>query len=236
MKPIVIQKVAVLGAGVMGAQIAAHLANAGFDVALFDLPSAEGDRNQIVKAALDRLKKLEPAPIASPRVLTRIAACNFDDHLNTLGGCQLIIEAVAERMDIKRSLYTKIAPHLAESAWFASNTSGLSIEALAKELPASLHSRFCGVHFFNPPRYMSLVELIPTAATHPVVLDTLETWLTRAVGKTVVRAKDTPNFIANRIGVFSLLATMHHTQAFGLGLDVVDALTGPRIGRPKSAS
>jgi len=235
-KSIVIQKAAVLGAGVMGAQIAAHLANAGFDVALFDLPSAEGDRNQIVKAALDRLKKLEPAPIASPRVLTRISACNFDDHLKTLGGCQLIIEAVAERMDIKRSLYTKIAPYISEQTWFATNTSGLSIEALAKELPANLHSRFCGVHFFNPPRYMSLVELIPTAATHPVVLDTLETWLTRAVGKTVVRAKDTPNFIANRIGVFSLLATMHHTQAFGLGLDVVDALTGPRIGRPKSAS
>lgn len=236
MKPIVIQKVAVLGAGVMGAQIAAHLANAGFDVALFDLAGDPKDRNQIVNNGLDRLKKLEPAPIASPRVLTRISACNFDDHLESLRSSQLIIEAVAERMDIKRSLYTKIAPFIAEGAWFASNTSGLSIEALANELPASLHSRFCGVHFFNPPRYMSLVELIPTAATHPVVLDTLETWLTRALGKTVVRAKDTPNFIANRIGVFSLLATMHHTQAFGLGLDMVDALTGPRIGRPKSAS
>lgn len=236
MKPIVIQKVAVLGAGVMGAQIAAHLANAGFNVALFDLVSDQGDRSQIVKSALDRLKKLEPAPIASPRVLTRISACNFDDDLQALNECQLIIEAVAERMDIKRSLYTKIAPFISEAAWFTSNTSGLSIEALAKELPANMHSRFCGVHFFNPPRYMSLVELIPTAASHPVVLDTLEAWLTRALGKTVVRAKDTPNFIANRIGVFSLLATMHHTQAFGLGLDVVDALTGPRIGRPKSAS
>jgi 3-hydroxyacyl-CoA dehydrogenase len=231
-----IQKAAVLGAGVMGAQIAGHLANAGIAVELFDLPSQEGSRNQTVDEAISRLGKLEPAPLASASVLSLIRACNYDDHLDRLADCQLVIEAVAERMDIKRSLYAKVAPQIAGNAWVASNTSGLSIESLSKEIPESLRSRFCGMHFFNPPRYMSLVELIPTKATDPSVIDSLETWLTRTVGKSVVRAKDTPNFIANRIGVFSLLATMRHTEAFGLGLDTVDALTGPKIGRPKSAS
>ncbi len=236
MKPLMIQKAAVLGAGVMGAQIAGHLANAGISVELFDLPSKEGDRNQVVNSAIARLGKLEPAPLASPSVLSLIRACNYDDHLDRLADCQLVVEAVAERMDIKRSLYAKVAPKIAGNAWVASNTSGLSIESLSKEIPESLRTRFCGMHFFNPPRYMSLVELIPTQATDSSVMDALEAWLTRTVGKSVVRAKDTPNFIANRIGVFSLLATMRHTEAFGLGLDTVDALTGPKIGRPKSAS
>lgn len=236
MEPIRIKKAAVLGAGVMGAQIAAHLANAGFSVELFDLKSDSGAPNQIVDQAIDRLKKLEPSPLATTSVLARIRAGNYDDHLDRLKDCDLVIEAVAERIDIKRSLFTKIAPALPAKAIIATNTSGLSINTLAKEIPESFRPNFIGIHFFNPPRYMPLVELIPTGQTRPEVIDALETWLTQRLGKSVIRAKDTPNFIANRIGVFSLLATMRHTEAFGLGLDVVDALTGPRIGRPKSAS
>src|SRR5690606_37169025 len=139
-------------------------------------------------------------------------------------------------MDWKTALYERIAPHVGADAIVASNTSGLSIGELADALPAALRPRFCGVHFFNPPRYMRLVELIATPHTRPAVLDDLESWLTTRLGKGVVRALDTPNFIANRIGVFSILAALHHTERLGLGFDEVDALTGPKIGRPKSAT
>ncbi len=147
-----------------------------------------------------------------------------------------MIEAIAERLDWKHALYAKVSPFLDERAIFATNTSGLSITKLSQGFSAELKQRFCGVHFFNPPRYMQLVELIPTATTRPEVLDTLESFLTTTLGKGVIRAKDTPNFIANRIGVFSMLAAMHHTQRMGLGFDEVDALTGPKIGRAKSAT
>lgn len=236
MSKFVVKHVAVLGAGVMGAQIAAHLANVGVPVTLFDLASPEGDRNGIVKKALAGLKKLEPAPLASPARLALITPANYDDHIEQLRGCDLIIEAIAERMDWKTALYERIAPHVAPGAIIASNTSGLSIDALANALPAALRDRFCGIHFFNPPRYMRLVEIIATSHTQAPVLDQLETWLTSALGKGVIRALDTPNFVANRIGVFSILAAMHHTQRLGLGFDEVDALTGPKIGRPKSAT
>jgi 3-hydroxyacyl-CoA dehydrogenase len=231
-----VRKVAVLGAGVMGAQIAAHLINAKVPVVLFDLPAKEGDRNGIVTKAIDNLTKLSPAPLGHKSLAAQIEAANFDDHLDKLRDCDLIIEAVAERMDIKHGLYAKIAPFIAPHAVFASNTSGLSITELSHGFDAELKARFCGVHFFNPPRYMYLVELIPTPTTQPHILDQLEVFLTSTLGKGVVRAKDTPNFVANRIGVFSMLATMHHTQAFKLGFDEVDALTGPLIGRPKSAT
>src|SRR4029453_10533796 len=131
------------------------------------------------------------------------------------------IEAIAERLDWKRELYAKIGPHLATDALVASNTSGLSLAALAETLPEARRARFCGVHFFNPPRYMHLVEVIPAPATDAALLDALEAFLTTTLGKGVVRARDTPNFVANRIGVFSIVATMHHTQAFGLSFDVV---------------
>src|SRR5439155_7810368 len=129
--------------------------------------------------------------------------------------------------DWKHDLYAKVAPHLAPHAIFASNTSGLWIGALAEALPPALRRRFCGIHFFNPPRYMHLVELIPQKDTDPQLLDALESFVVTTLGKGVVRAKDTPNFVANRVGVFSMLATMAHTEAFGLSFDVVDALTGP---------
>ena len=236
MKPIFINRVAVLGAGVMGAQIAAHLANANVPVVLFDLPARDGDKNAIVKKALDGLKRMQPSPLATRDKLQYIDAANYDDNLELLSGCDLIIEAIAERMDWKNDLYAKIGPFLSSTAIIASNTSGLSINALAEALPAALRPNFCGIHFFNPPRYMPLVEIIATRGTAAATLDGLETWLTSRLGKGVVRALDTPNFVANRIGVFSILAVMHHTAAYGLGLDTVDALTGPKIGRPKSAT
>lgn len=236
MENFVIRRAAVLGAGVMGAQIAAHLANADVPVVLFDLPSEGGAPNAIVDKALAGLSKLEPAPWASRDRLAYIDAANYGSDLEKLRDCDLIIEAIAEKLEWKHSLYAKVTPYIASGAILASNTSGLSMHALAAGIPVALRTRFCGIHFFNPPRYMSLVELIATADTAPSMLDGLETWLTSRLGKNVVRAKDTPNFLANRIGVFSILAVMHHTARLGLGFDEVDALTGPKIGRPSSAT
>lgn len=231
-----IRKVAVLGAGVMGAQIAAHLVNAGIETLLFELPDQAGELNGHVDHALAGLKKLEPSPLSSIAKLAYIQAANYEQHLARLLECDLVIEAIAERMDYKSNLYHRVVPFVAEHAIFASNTSGLSINALAQALPAQLRQRFCGVHFFNPPRYMHLVELIACRETDCALLDQLETFLVSTLGKGVVRALDTPNFIANRIGAFSMLATRHHAQAFNLGFDTVDALTGRYLGRPKSAT
>ena len=211
MNKLIVKKAAVLGAGVMGAQIAAHLANANVPVVLFDLPAKEGDKNGVVKKALDGLKKLDPAPLSSKAKLKYIDAANYDEHLPLLAECDLVIEAIAERMDWKNDLYSKIAPFLSSTAIIASNTSGLSMNALAQGLPEAVRPRFCGIHFFNPPRYMHLVEIIGTQSTDASTLDALETWLTSRLGKGVIRALDTPNFVANRIGVFSILAVMHHT-------------------------
>ena len=234
--PFAVRKAAVLGAGVMGAQIAAHLANASVPVVLFDLAAKEGDPSGIARKAIESLKRLEPSPLAAKNRADYIDAANYDEHLETLAGCDLVIEAISERMDWKKALYEKVAPHIGSHAIFATNTSGLSINALAQACPPSIRPRFCGIHFFNPPRYMHLVELIAQKDTAPNLLDSIEPFLVTVLGKGIVRAKDTPNFIANRVGVFSMLATMAHTEAFGLGFDVVDALTGPVIGRARSAT
>lgn len=236
MSNFIVRKVAVLGAGVMGAQIAAHCANADVPVVLFDLPAKDGKANAIVDNALASLRKLDPAPLATKDRLAFITAANYGSDLEQLRDCDLIIEAIAEKMEWKLDLYAKVAPFIRADAVFASNTSGLSINRLSEGMPVELRGRFCGIHFFNPPRYMALVELIATSTTDPAMLDQLETWLTTRLGKSIVRAKDTPNFVANRVGVFSILAVMHHTARLGLGFDEVDALTGPRIGRPKSAT
>ena len=233
---LLVRRAAVLGAGVMGAQIAAQLTNAGVDTVLFDLAAKDGDPNGIVLKAIANLGKLSPAPLASKSLAEAIVPANYDSGLESLEGCDLIIEAIAERMDWKQDLYRKIAPFVPAHTVLASNTSGLGINALSEVLPEELRHRFCGVHFFNPPRYMHLAELIPARTTDKAVLEGLETFLTTQLGKGVVYAKDTPNFIGNRIGVFSILATIHHTQQAGLGFDEVDALTGPLIGRPKSAT
>ena len=220
----------------MGAQIAAHLVNADIPVVLFELAAKEGDPNANVLKAIENLKTLEPSPLAVRSKADAIEPANYDQHLGLLKECDLVIEAISERMDLKRDLYAKVAPHIGDRALFASNTSGLSINRLAEALPQALRSRFCGIHFFNPPRYMHLVELIPAAGTDPAYLDAVERFLVTTLGKGVVRAKDTPNFIANRIGVFSMLATLHHAERLGLGFDVVDDLTGQRLGRPRSAT
>jgi 3-hydroxyacyl-CoA dehydrogenase len=233
---LIIRKVAVLGAGVMGAQIAAHLVNAKVPVLLFDLPAREGPKSGIVLKAVENLKKLSPAPFGVKDDAQFIEPANYDDDIEKLAECDVVIEAIAERMDWKHDLYKKVSPHIAPHAIFASNTSGLSITELSQGFSDELKARFCGVHFFNPPRYMHLVELIPTAHTRPDILDQLETLLTSVVGKGVVRAKDTPNFIANRVGVFSILATIAEAAKFGLRYDEVDDLTGSRLGRAKSAT
>ncbi|HEX8739109.1 MAG TPA: 3-hydroxyacyl-CoA dehydrogenase NAD-binding domain-containing protein [Casimicrobiaceae bacterium] len=233
--PFRVRRAAVLGAGVMGAQIAAHLVNARIPALLFDL-ATQGDPNALAKRGVDGLTKLEPAPLGLKSLAAEIDIANYDDDLAKLAGCDVVVEAIGERLDWKRDLYAKIAGSIAPDAALVSNTSGLSLASLAQTLPTGLRRRFCGVHFFNPPRYMRLVELTPTTDTDPALLDALETWLTTSLGKGVIRAHDTPNFIANRIGIFSVLATMHHGSALGLRFDEVDALTGPLIGRAKSAT
>ncbi|MCX7178684.1 MAG: 3-hydroxyacyl-CoA dehydrogenase/enoyl-CoA hydratase family protein, partial [Proteobacteria bacterium] len=232
MSNFIVKKVAVLGAGVMGAQIAAHCINAKVPVVLFDLPAKEGPKN----GAVESLKKLNPAPLGNKDQAALIEVANYEDHLELLKDCDLVIEAIAERMDWKHDLYKRVAAFISPTAIFASNTSGLSINALSDGFDENLKARFCGVHFFNPPRYMHLVELIATSATRPEILDQLETFLTTTLGKGVVRAKDTPNFIANRVGIFGMLATIHEAQKFGLSCDVVDDLTGAKLGRAKSGT
>jgi 3-hydroxyacyl-CoA dehydrogenase len=241
-----VRKVAVLGAGVMGAQIAAHLVNVRIPVILFDLPAKDKDgagassskfsKNGIVAKAVENLKKLKPAPLGVAEDAAFIEQANYEDHLELLLECDLVIEAIAERMDWKLDLYAQVAPKIAPHAIVASNTSGLSITKLSAVLPAEIQPRFCGIHFFNPPRYMALVELIATPKTEPRILDDLEAFVTTALGKSVVRAKDTPNFIANRVGIAGMLATMKEAEAFGLGYDVVDDLTGKKLGRASSGT
>lgn len=232
----IVRKAAVLGAGVMGAQIAAHLVNARVPTILFDLPAPEGDKNGIVNKAIAGLRKLQPSPLAGRETADLIQAANYDEHLGSLAECDLVIEAIAERLDWKTELYRKVGPHLGPHAIFATNTSGLSIGRLAEACPAHLRPRFCGVHFFNPPRYMRLAEIIPCQDSGAAVLDDLERFLVTVLGKGVIRAKDTPNFVANRVGVFSMLVTIANAEKYGVRFDVVDDLTGPRLGRAKSAT
>ncbi len=231
-----VKKVAVLGAGVMGAQIAAHLVNVKVPVVLFDLPAKEGPKSGIALKAIENLKKLKPSPLGVADDAELIQPANYEEHMGLLKDCDLVIEAIAERMDWKTDLYHKIAPHVAPHAILASNTSGLSITKLSEALPESIRPRFCGIHFFNPPRYMYLVELIATPGTQPQILDDLETFAVSVLGKGVVRAKDTPNFIANRVGIFGMLSTMVEAEKFGLTYDVVDDLTGKKLGRAASGT
>jgi len=236
MSNFIVRKVAVLGAGVMGAQIAAHCINARVPVVLFDLPAKEGPKNGIVLRAIDNLRKLSPAPFGINDDAAFLQVANYDDDLAVLKECDLIIEAIAERMDWKHDLYRKVAPFIGPNAIFATNTSGLSITKLSEGFDADLKARFCGVHFFNPPRYMHFLELIPTAYTRPEILDQIESFMTTVLGKGVVRAFDTPNFVGNRVGVFGLLATMAEAEQYGLTYDIVDDLTGGKLKRAKSGT
>lgn len=231
-----VRRAAVLGAGVMGAQIAAHLANAGVRVDCFELArDDDADARAGAQRGIDRLAKAKPAPLADSRAPARIHPASYATDLERLADCDLVIEAVAERLDIKQSVYEQVASAVGGETLFVTNTSGLAIHTLAQYLPSGLRGRFCGVHFFNPPRYMHLVELIAHGETAPEVLERLEGFLTTGLGKGVLHAHDTPGFIGNRIGVFAQVNVLHHAERLGLGLDLVDRLMGQGVGRPKSA-
>lgn len=232
----VMKKVAILGAGVMGAQIAAHFANAGVPSLLYDLPAEGKDRSATGKAAIKALAKQKPEPLALASFQKLITACNYDDDLEKLKDCNLVIEVIAERADWKIDLYKKIIPHLNDNSILATNTSGISIALLAEGVPDLYKDQFLGIHFFNPPRYMPLVEIIAHDGTRADVMDSIETFLVSTLGKGVVRAKDTTNFIANRVGIFSILVTLYHAERLGINFETVDALTGTKLGRPKSAT
>jgi 3-hydroxyacyl-CoA dehydrogenase len=234
----------------MGAAIAAHLANAGLDVLLLDrLPDALTDdeaarglgladaevRSRLARLGIERALKAKPAPFFLPAYARRIDAGNFADDLARLTDCDWVIEAVVEDPAIKTAVLQSVVPHLRSDALLTTNTSGLSITRLAAVLPEELRPRFFATHFFNPPRYLRLVELVPQPATDPAVLAFMAGFLRRRLGKGVVTCKDTPNFIGNRIGLFSLLNAMHHMQVLNLGVAEVDAVSGPATARPKSA-
>jgi 3-hydroxyacyl-CoA dehydrogenase len=233
-----IRKAVVLGAGTMGAQIAAHLVGCGLEVTLLDLvpPDAGPDRNRLARRALDTLKRLKPAPLHLPEHVERIRIGNFEDDWKELRGADWVLEAVVEDLDVKRRLFARVAKAVSPLAVVTTNTSGLGIATMAAALPASLRERFLGTHFFNPPRYLKLLETIPGPETGPAVLASVESFLETVVGKSVVRAKDTPNFIANRIGSYGFGAALQAMQALDLAIDEVDTLTGPAIGRARSAT
>ncbi|MEN9836273.1 MAG: hypothetical protein RL011_2466 [Pseudomonadota bacterium] len=244
-----IRRAAVLGAGVMGAQIAAHLAAAGVKVHLLDLASNEPPqdknlaklvgkhfRSQRAILAIENLKQLKPSPLYSAGVLASVMPGNFDDDMAVLAECDWIIEAVVERLDIKRSIHKRIAEYARPHVPITTNTSGISLDEIAKEQSEEYQSRFFGTHFFNPPRYMRLLETIPHPHTNAKLQAELETWIVERLGKGIVHANDTVNFIANRIGVFASQAVLHHMDELKINIETVDNLTGPLIGRAKSAT
>lgn len=225
-----IKKVAVLGTGVMGSQIAAHLANAGIPSLAFDISQ------EIAEKGIQAATKIKPAAFYNPKSVQLITPLNFDDHLDQLKEVDWVIEAVVERLDIKQSLFKKIMPHLKENAIVTSNTSGISIKDMTEGMPENFRKRFLVTHFFNPPRYMHLLEIVPGTDTLPEVTQTMVNFCENVLGKGIVYAKDTPNFIANRIGVYGMMATLQAARKMRLSVEEVDALTGPIMGRPKSAT
>ena len=231
-----IRKAAVLGAGTMGSRIAAHLANAGLPVILLDMPGNGANRSQIAANALDALKKSKPAAFYDPLFAQRITIGNFEDDLPLLANCDWVIEAVTENLAIKRSLIGKVSPHLKPDVILTTNTSGIPITAIAAEMPEHLRKRYFGTHFFNPPRYMRLVEIIATPETDRAAVDAISNFADLRLGKEVVFARDTPNFIANRIGVFIMLESVRLMQAEDLTIEEVDALTGTAIGWPRTGT
>jgi 3-hydroxyacyl-CoA dehydrogenase len=234
-----IQKAAVLGAGTMGARIAAHFANAGLHCLLLDIvpkDAVHGERNKLVLAGIDAAKKSKPAAFFSPSLASRIAIGNFEDDLPRIADADWIIEVVAENLEIKRNLLRKVAQFRKPGSIFTTNTSGLPVQLIAEGLPEEFQQHWAGTHFFNPPRYMKLVEIIPGPKTSPEVVATLFDFCDRRLGKGVVLAKDTPNFIANRIGTYSMLNALRLMSTLGMTIEEVDACTGPAVGWPKSAT
>ena len=239
----VIKKVAVLGSGVMGSRIACHFAGIGVQVLLLDIvpnESKESDnkllRNKIVNDSLQAAIKSNPSPVYTKDVVKKITTGNFDDNLKEIGNYDWIIEVVVERLDVKRSLFEKVEQFRKAGTLITSNTSGIPIHLLSEGRSEDFKKHFCGTHFFNPPRYLRLLEIIPTPDTDANVVDFLMHYGDLYLGKTTVLAKDTPAFIANRIGVYGIMAIFQLVEKLGLSIDEVDALTGPIIGRPKSAT
>lgn len=238
-----IKKVAVLGSGVMGSRIACHFAGIGVQVLLLDMVAkgAEAsekpaERNKLVNDALQAALKSNPSPVYTKDVAKRIVTGNFEDNMKDIASCDWIIEVVVERLDIKQLIYEKVEQFRKPGTLVSSNTSGIPIHLMAEGRSEDFKKHFCGTHFFNPPRYLRLLEIIPTPYTDPEVVDFLMYYGDVYLGKTTVRCKDTPAFIANRIGVFSIMSIFHLMDKLGLSIDEIDALTGPVIGRPKSAT
>ncbi|MCH7676138.1 enoyl-CoA hydratase/isomerase family protein, partial [candidate division KSB1 bacterium] len=227
---------AVLGAGVMGSQIAAHLANSGLTVHLLDVPAKEGNKNAIVEGAFKKMLKLQPNPLVSKRATKRITLGNFDEHFDRLNEAEWIIEVVIENLPIKQQLMERLDKVAREDAIISSNTSGLPIHQITKGRAQAFKKRFLGTHFFNPPRYLKLLEIIPTPDTDPSILERIK-WFGRVhLGKSVVVAKDTPNFIANRIGNYATLQAIRTFTDGSYTIEEIDTLTGTLIGHAKSAT
>src|SRR5271169_1864518 len=234
-----IHKVAILGAGTMGARIAAHFANAGVPSLLLDIipPDADGPaRNKIAAAGLDGARKSKPAAFFEASLSRLVTVGNFDDDLKKLSDVDWIIEAIVENLEIKRSLLKKVEAIRKPGTIITTNTSGLPIAKIAEGFSADFRRSWFGTHFFNPPRYMRLLELIPTPEADPALIDSVTHFCDAQLGKGVVRAKDTPNFIGNRIGTFSVLNVMRLMQEMDLSIEEVDALTGQAVGWPRSAT
>ena len=237
----IIKKVAVLGSGVMGSRIACHFAGVGLQVLLLDIPAKQEDdkktdRNKIVNDALAAAVKSNPSPVYSKDVLKRITTGNFDDNMKDIAACDWTIEVVVERLDIKQKIFEQVEQFRKPGTLITSNTSGIPIHMMTEGRSEDFKKHFCGTHFFNPPRYLRLLEIIPTKHTSPEVVDFLMHYGDLILGKTTVLAKDTPAFIANRIGVFSLMSIFNLVEKLNLSIDEVEALTGTLIGRPKSAT
>ncbi|HMF63835.1 MAG TPA: 3-hydroxyacyl-CoA dehydrogenase NAD-binding domain-containing protein, partial [Edaphobacter sp.] len=238
-----IRKVAVLGAGTMGSRIAAHIANAGLPVVLLDMvpPGTPADadkatKNKFVLAAVDGLKKAKPAAFYTPESARLITGGNFDDDLALIADCDWIVEVVAENLDIKHALLARVVQHRRANSILTTNTSGLPIASVADGLPDEVKPSFFGTHFFNPPRYMRLLEIIPTRDTDPAAVATISHFCDQRLGKAIVRSHDTPNFIANRIGTFSMMNAIRLMMEQGLTIEEVDALTGSALGWPKTGT
>lgn len=238
-----INKVAVLGSGVMGSRIACHFANIGVEVLLLDIVPKEAidstdknARNKIVNDALQFALKSNPSPIYSKSYVSRITTGNMDDDMAKIADCDWIIEVVIERLDIKKQVFENVEKYRKPGTLITTNTSGIPIHLMLDGRSEDFQQHFCGTHFFNPPRYLKLLELIPSPKTSPEVMAFLEDYGQRFLGKTTVVCKDTPAFIANRIGVYSIMSLFHTVTEMGLTVEEVDKLTGPVIGRPKSAT
>jgi 3-hydroxyacyl-CoA dehydrogenase len=238
-----IKKVAVLGSGVMGSRIACHFAGIGVTVLLLDMvpkgaeeSTKPAERNKLVNDALTAAIKSNPSPVFTKDVVKKISTGNFTDNMKDIANCDWVIEVVVERLDIKQLVYTEVEKYRKPGTLISSNTSGIPIHLMAEGRSEDFKKHFCGTHFFNPPRYLRLLEIIPTQHTDPEIVDFLMNYGDLFLGKTTVLCKDTPAFIANRIGVFSIMSIFHIMEKLGLSIDEVDALTGPIIGRPKSAT